>query len=198
MGLLLSTISVGWIVGIVIAVVLVIAIIAIVAWAINTRNKFVIMDEKTNEAFSTMDVYLKKRYDMIPNLVETVKGYMKHENETLTNVIAARSATNVQNLNDKVKAEGELTNALSKLMMLTENYPELKADRQFIDLQTQIKAIEVDISNARKYFNGNVKAFNTSIRVFPSNIVANMMHLEKKEFFEIAEVERENVKISFD
>ena len=189
---------VGAIVGIVVAGVLILAIVGIVAWAISTRNKFVKMEESVDEAFSTMDVYLKKRFDLIPNLVECVKGYAKHEKETLTNVIAARSATNTQNMNEKVKAEGELTNALSKLMMLQERYPELKADVQFIDLQNQLKGIEDEIAHSRKYYNGNVRNFNTSIRVFPANLIANMMKLEKKEFFEIDEASRENVKVSFD
>ncbi len=188
---------VGAIVGIVVAVVLVLIIVGIIAWAIATRNKFVTMEVKVDESFSTMDVYLKKRYDMIPNLVECVKGYVKHENETLTNVIAARSATNTNDINAKVKAEGELTNALSKLMMLTENYPNLKADVQFINLQSQIQGIEADIANARKYYNGNVKNFNTGIRLFPANIIANMMKLEKKAFFEVDEQSRENVKVQF-
>ena len=112
MALLADGLSVGAIVGIVVAGVIVLLLVGIVFWAISTRNKFVRMDENTNEAFSTMDVYLKKRFDLIPNLVETVKGYAKHEKETLTNVIAARSATNTSNVNDKIKAEGELTNAL--------------------------------------------------------------------------------------
>ena len=189
--------SIGAIVGIVIGVVLVIAIIGVIAWAISTRNKFVAMEEGVDESFSTMDVYLKKRFDLIPNLVETVKGYAKHEKETLTNVIAARSATNTQNLADKVKAEGELTNALSKLMMLQERYPDLKADRQFINLQNQLQTLETEIAHARKFYNGNVKNFNTAIRVFPANLIANHMKLEKKPFFEIDEASRENVKISF-
>ena len=189
--------STGAIVGIVVAAVLLIVVVAIVAWVISTRNKFVKMEVKVDEAFSTMDVYLKQRFDMIPNLVESVKGYVKHEKETLTNVIAARSATNVTDMNAKIKAEGELTNALSKLMMLTENYPNLKADTQFINLQAQIQGIEADIANARKYYNGNVKNFNTGIRLFPANIIANMMKLEKKEFFEVDEASRENVKVQF-
>lgn len=189
--------STGAIVGIVVAVVLLIAIVAIVAWAISTRNKFVTMEEGVNEAFSTMDVYLKKRFDLIPNLVETVKGYAKHESETLTNVIAARNATNTQNLNDKIKAEGELTNALSKLMMLSESYPDLKADRQFLNLQNELQSIETEIAHSRKYYNGNVKNYNTAIRVFPANLIANHMKLEKKTFFEIDEASRQNVKVSF-
>ena len=189
--------SVGAIVGIVVGLLVVAIIIGIVAWAISTRNKFVTMEEQVDEAFSTMDVYLKKRFDLIPNLVETVKGYAKHENETLTNVISARSATNTANVGDKIKAEGELTNALSKLMMLSERYPDLKADRQFVDLQRQLQSLETEIAHARKFYNGNVKNFNTKIRVFPSNLIANHMGLEKKMFFEISEAQRENVKVSF-
>lgn len=189
--------SVGAIVAIVIGAVLVILVIGLIAWAITARNRFVTLEVKVDEAFSTMDVYLKKRYDMIPNLVECVKGYAKHERETLQSVIEARSATNASDMNAKFKAEGELTNALSKLMMLSERYPDLKADRQFLDLQNQIRDIEAEIANARKFYNGNVKAFNTAIRLFPANIIANSMALEKKAFFETEETSRENVKVQF-
>lgn len=188
---------VGAIVGIVIAVVLVVAVIAIIAWAISTRNKFVTMEVKIDEAFSTMDVYLKKRFDLIPNLVETVKGYATHEKETLQAVIAARSATTVSDTEGKLKAEGELTNALSKLMMLSERYPDLKANTQFVNLQRELQNIEAEIANARKYYNATVKNFNTGIRVFPANLIANSMKLEKKAFFEVDEASRENVKVQF-
>ncbi len=179
---------------------IVIAVIAVIIllWYISTRNKFVRLGTACDEAFSTVDIYLKKRYDLIPNLVETVKGYTKHESETLERVIKARNSAMTATGDAKIAAENELQGTLKSLFALTEAYPELKADTSFLNLQTQLNAIEQDLSQARKYFNGTVKSYNIYLQSFPSSIVASTMKLEKRSFFEVADpVERENVRVSF-
>jgi LemA protein len=192
-------IGVGTIVGIVVAVVLVVVAITIVCWAIATHNKLIAMKNNTEEAFHNIDIYLKKRYDLIPNLVETVKGYAKHESETFTKVTEARSKVAAATTNtEKIEANAQLSQALKSFNVVMEKYPELKANANFLDLQNELKNIETTIANSRKYYNGNVKAFNTKIQVFPSSIIAGMMKLEKQPYFEIEdEEERNNVKVSF-
>ena len=173
--------------------------VIIVLWYVATYNKFVSLKVRIEEAFSTIDVYLKKRYDLIPNLVETVKGYASHERETFEAVVDARArAHDSSNVEEKIKNEGELTKALGRLMVLAENYPQLKADSQFLNLQTQLSSIEGEISQSRKYYNGVVKSFNTMIISFPSMIVAKLAKFSKAEFFIVEQEEqRENVKVSF-
>jgi LemA protein len=145
-----------------------------------------------------MDVYLKKRYDLVPNLVETVKGYAKHESTTFENVVKARNqAMGAQSLDERAQGENLLSNSLKSLFALAESYPELKANQNFLDLQGQLTRIEEDIVNARKYFNAIVREFNIAREAFPSAIVAGMMHLEKKQMFEIDAPERQNVKVQF-
>lgn len=179
----------------------VIALLAVivVVWIISARNTFVRMKNNVEEAFSTMDVCLKKRFDLIPNFVETVKGYAKHEKETLDAVISARSRITVATTDEeKVKAEGELTTTLRSLMSLTENYPELKANTNFIDLQNQLKSLENEIANSRRYYNACVKNYNIKVEIFPSNLIANWFKFEKKPLFEIEDKEeRKNVKVQF-
>ena len=173
--------------------------VLIVIWYIAVYNRFVRLKVRIEEAFSTIDVYLKKRYDLIPNLVETVKGYASHEKETFERVVEARAkAHESSNVDEKIRNEGELTKALGRLMVLAENYPELKADSQFLNLQTQLSGIEGEISQSRKYYNGVVKSFNTLIITFPSMLVAKMSGFVKAEFFTVEQEEqRENVKVSF-
>lgn len=182
----------------VIAVVLVIAI-AIVCWYIGTKNNFVRSKNKVEEAFATIDVYLKKRYDLIPNLVETVKGYAKHESETLEKVIAARNnAASATTTAEKIEANANLSNAIKSINVVAERYPELKANVNFIDLSNQLKGIESELANSRKYYNAMVKSFNTDKDIFPKSIVANRMRLEKFPYFELDSAEeRKNVKVSF-
>jgi LemA protein len=150
------------------------------------------------EAFSSMDVFMKKRYDLIPNLVETVKGYAAHEQETLEKVIQARnSAVSANNPEDVLKANNQLTAGLKSIFALAESYPDLKANEGFVNLQNQLQRIEEDISNSRLYYNGSVKVYNKEIAIFPNVILANMMGFTRKTFYEIEEVERENVTVSF-
>lgn len=146
-----------------------------------------------------MDVYLKKRYDLIPNLVETVKGYAKHESETLEKVVAARNmAQSAGTIEEKIEGEKNLTGTLKTLFAVAESYPDLKANTNFLDLQEQLKSVENDIANARKYYNGVVKQFNNKCEMFPSNILAGIFHFTRKPMFEVdAEEERKNVKVEF-
>ena len=176
--------------GIIIAIAAVAIVIILLVWFIATRNGLVVADTNVEEAFSGMDIYMKKRYDLIPNLVASVKGYAAHESETLENVIAARNAAYGANRADKesvAKAESELTSAISRLMVVAEQYPELKADAQFLDLQRQLQSIENDIAQARKYYSGSVKQYNQKVRMFPSSIVAGMSGFKTAPYFEIAD-----------
>lgn len=177
-----------------IGVIAVLAIIIIVMY-----NGFIRLKNNCEEAFATMDVYLKKRYDLIPNLVETVKGYASHEKETLERVISARNmAQGAVNMEEKAAGENALTGTLKTLFAVAENYPDLKANENFLDLQHKLNMVEEDIANSRKYYNAVIKQFNTKCEVFPSNIIASIFHFEKKPMFEVdAEEERKNVKVSF-
>lgn len=189
-------ISTGAIVGIAVAIVVVLLIILFVG----AYNSFIRLKNVVEEAWATIDVYLKKRYDLIPNLVETVKGFAKHESETLQKVIASRNiAMQASTGEAKIAAEKELTNNLKTLFnVVAESYPQLQANTNFLDLQNQLKQIENELASARKYYNGTVKTLNTKIEMFPSNLVAGMMKLKKYPYFELdSEEERKNVKVSF-
>jgi len=187
--------------GAIIAIVAAAIVVILLIWFVATRNKLVVADTNVEEAFSGMDIYMKKRYDLIPNLVEAVKGYAAHESETLENVIAARNAAYGASRADKegvAKAEGELTSALSRLMVVAEQYPNLKADAQFLDLQRQLQSIETDIAQSRKYYSGSVKQYNQLVRMFPSSIVASMSGFKTAAYFEIADdAERNAPKVDF-
>lgn len=182
------------IIGIIIAVVVILLVVAI-----GMYNSFIKLRNSCEEAFSTMDVYMKKRFDLIPNLVETVKGYAAHEKETLQNVIAARN--NLQNAStteEKLAGENALQGTLKSLFAIAEAYPDLKANTNFLDLQDQLKMIEEDIANSRKYYNAVVKQFNTKCEMFPSNIIASIFHFEKQPMFEVETAEeRKNVEVKF-
>ena len=192
----------GTIITLVIVGIVVILVIAIVAWYISTRNKFVRLKNKVEEAWASIDVYLKKRFDLVPNLVETVKGYAKHESETLEKVVAARNlAAGAKTTEEKMAASANLTGSLKTFFnAVSESYPDLKANANFLDLQNQLKQIEGSLENARLYYNGQVKTFNTQIELFPANLVVNGMgeDYKKRPYFEVdSEEERKNVKVSF-
>ncbi|MGN0748286.1 MAG: LemA family protein [Christensenellales bacterium] len=191
--------GIGAIIGGVVAGVLALLLIIFMIWIISTYNSFVRLKNNIEEAFSTMDVYLKKRYDLIPNLVETVKGYAKHEKETLEKVIAARNAcAQAGNMEDKLASEKNLSSVLKQLAVVIEKYPELKADKNFTDLQNTLKQLENEIASSRKYFNGVTKTYNTKREVFPSNIIARWFKFDKKPLFEVDNaIERKNVKVEF-
>jgi len=153
------------------------------------------LNNVTKESFSTMDIYLKKRWDLIPNLVETVKGYAKHEKKTLEKVIKLRN-TNYDNINDneKIKINQSLTKEVSQIIILAENYPNLKVNKSFIDLSNQLSKIEEDIAGSRSLYNTDVRKFNNKVEMFPSNIIAKMFNFDIKLFFGINEKEKKNVK----
>lgn len=187
---------IGGIIGIVAAVIVVLALII---WIIATRNGFVNMENQCEGAFHNIDIYLKKRYDLIPNMVNTVKGYAAHENKTLEQVIQARNtAMSAATPAEKIEANAQLTQMMHNFNRVVERYPELKANTNFLDLQNQLKAIETELANVRKYYNATVEQFNKKIRYFPGNIIANMMKLQKQPYFELDdEIERQNVKVEF-
>lgn len=173
-------------------------LLLLVIYALSTYNSLVGLNNKVKEAFSTMDVYLKKRWDLIPNIVETVKGYAKHESDTLAKVVELRnSAYDNMSDNEKIKTNEALSSGINKIMALAESYPDLKASDNFKDLSKQLTLVEDDIANSRKYYNGVVRIYNNKIEMFPSNIFAKMFGFKSKEMFEAAASERENVKVEF-
>jgi len=182
-------------------VFIVIAVIAaiIVLWGIGAYNAFVKMRNSVEEAFSTMDVYMKKRYDLIPNLVETVKGYAAHEAGTFEKVVQARNlAQQATTVEEKLATENNLTRTLRTLFAVAEAYPELKANQNFLDLQAQLQRVEEDIANSRKYYNAVVREYNTKTEQFPSNFIANMFNFTRKPMFEVeSDTERQNVQVKF-
>ena len=177
---------------------LVIGVIALlVIYVLVTYNGFVRIKNRVEEAFSTMDVYLKKRWDLIPNIVETVKGYAKHEKSTLSEVIKLRNGVyDDMSSDEKIKANQELSKGITKIMALAEQYPDLKANENFKDLSAQLTKIEDEIANSRKYYNGTVREFNDKVQMFPSNVVAMIFGYKAKTMFEANEEERKNVKVS--
>jgi len=179
---------------------IIVAIILIIAlWAIATYNSFKKLKVRIDEAFATMDVYLKKRYDLIPNLIETVKGYMSHEKDTLEAVIAARTkSVSANSVDERVDGENEISRTLGRLFALAESYPQLKADSQFNGLSASLNETEDDIAKARTYYNAVIREYNTMREIFPSMIIASYMKLLPKKYFEAGSPqERENVKVSF-
>lgn len=162
-----------------------------------TYNSLVKLSNAVKEAFSTMDVYLKKRWDLIPNIVETVKGYAKHEKSTLKEIIELRnSAYDNMTVNEKVDMNNKLSQEINRLMAISESYPDLKANENFKDLSKQLTKIEDDIANSRKYYNGTVRIFNNKVQMFPSNIVAKTLGYKEQKMFEVDVAERENIKVN--
>lgn len=172
-------------------------IILIIIYAFILYNNFVSLDNKVKEAFSTMDVYLKKRWDLIPNLVENVKGYAKYEEETLTRITKLRNTVYNEMTNDeKIINNEELSSDVSKIMALKEAYPELKANENFIDLSNKLTKIEDDIANARKYYNGTVRIYNNKVQMFPNNIFAKIFNYKTKRMFEASLEDKQNIRIN--
>jgi LemA protein len=171
----------------------------IVFYAISQYNGLVSLRRQTQNAFGQIDVQLKRRYDLIPNLVETVKGYMKHEGDTLERVIAARNrAVSATTVHDKAEAESEVRGALNGIFALSESYPDLRSNQNMLSLQEELKSTENKIAFARQYYNDVVTAYNTKIETFPSSIFANSGNFKPAELFEIEDpVQRENVRVQF-
>jgi len=180
-------------------VILVVILVAIAAWVAGTYNSLVKNRNLTQEGFSTMDVYLKKRWDLVPNLVETVKGYAKHEEGTLKELTALRAGSyDDLTPEQKIDLNTKLGTTLSKIIAVAENYPDLKANSNFMQLQGDLGKIEDDIANARKYYNGTVRNYNNQVQMFPGNLIAGMFGFTPAAMFEAAAAEREAVKVSFD
>ena len=179
--------------------IFVIVIVVVAAYAVQIYNALVRLRNQVKNAWSQIDVQLKRRHDLIPNLIETVKGYMTHERDTLENITKARSAAvDASSVADKSKAETELSGALQKFNLVVENYPDLKANTNFLALQEELTSTENKISFARQSYNDQVLFYNNKIEMFPSNILAGMFKFVKEEFFEIeVEAEREVPKVKF-
>lgn len=167
-------------------------------WLVSTYNSLVNLRNKVKDQWAQVDVLLKRRADLIPNIVETVKGYAGHEKETLEAVVNARNkAISATNQHDEMAANGELTQALGKLFALAESYPDLKANINFMDLQTNLKETEDKISFARQFYNDTVLTYQNKVEMFPSNIVASLFGFKAAEFFEATDAEKETPKVQF-
>ena len=182
---------------IVLAIVLVIVVL-IVLWLIKTYNGLVVLRNKVRDQWAQVDVLLKRRFDLIPNLVETVKGYANHESQTFEDVVAARNKfTSAPTKEAEMEAAGELNNVLNRLFALAESYPDLKANENFNKLHDQLAETEDKIAYARQFYNDAVLKYQNAIEVFPTNIVAGMFGFKPEKFFEVAEQEKEAPKVQF-
>lgn len=179
-----------------VALIVIVILVVLVAGA---YNGLVASRNRVKDQWSQIDVQLKKRADLIPNIVETVKGYAKHEKETLEDVVKARNALNTAStVEDEMKANNQITGALNKLFALSEAYPELKANENFMSLQKDLKDIEDKISYARQFYNDSVMTYNNKVQMFPTNIIANIFNFKESKFFEIEnEKDKETPKVSF-
>ncbi len=182
------------------AFIVILAVIVLVVLAvISIYNSLVRLRNQVDNGWSQIDVQLKRRHDLIPNLVETAKGYMKHERETFEAITKARSAAlGAKTVSEAAQAEGQLAEALSKFMLVVENYPELKANQNFLALQEELTSTENKIAFARQNYNDQVLFYNNRIQMFPSNVVAGMFAFTKRDFFQVdSAAERETPKVSF-
>jgi LemA protein len=181
------------------AILIVLGIIAVlVIWAVAIYNGLIRLKNRVDEAWSDIDVQLKRRYDLIPNLVNTVKGYASHEKEVFEKVTEARTrAMGAGSAADKAQAENMLSQTLKSLFAVAEAYPDLKANQNFLELQRELTDTEDKIQASRRFYNGNVRDFNTKIQVFPNNIFAGMLGFSSREFFEAEGGEKEPVKVEF-
>lgn len=181
-----------------IGLILLIIAAVILAWLIAVYNGLIRLKNRVDEAWSDIDVQLKRRYDLIPNLVSTVKGYAAHEKEVFEKVTEARArAMGAGTAQDKAQAENMLSNTLKSLFAVAEAYPDLKANQNFLELQRELTDTEDKIQASRRFYNGNVRDFNIKIEVFPNNLIAGMLKFAKREFFETAEEQKEPVKVEF-
>ena len=179
-------------------IILIVVLVLLVLYVVKTYNSLVVSRNKVRDQFSQIDVQLKKRFDLIPNLDETVKGYAKHECETLESVIQARNNyANAKTDAEKLEASKDMSRGVMNIMALAESYPDLKANTNFVDLQNQLKDVEEKISYARQFYNDSVLMYNNKVEMVPSNIVASIFGFKKESFFEADEKERENVKVKF-
>lgn len=178
-------------------IIAIIILVIIIIYFLIAYNKFVKLNNSVKEAFSTMDVYLKKRWNLIPNIVETVKGYAEHEKSTLKEIVGLRNNVDYDNLssNDKLAKNTEMSKKITKLMALAESYPDLKANENFLSLSAELSSIEDEIAQSRKYYNAVVRDFNNKVEMIPSNIIAKILGYKTKDMFMAEENERKSVKV---
>lgn len=181
-----------------VVIAIIVVLVLLILYVISTYNGLVSLRNKKDDQWSQIDVQLKRRADLIPNLVEIVKGYAKHESETLEKVIEARNTyMSAKTPEEEMKASGEVTQALNKLLALSEAYPELKANQNFLGLQEDVSDTEDKISYARQFYNDSVLTYNNKVQMFPSDIIAGMFNFTKASFFEVSDSDKEAPKISF-
>lgn len=180
-------------------IIVLVVIVLLVGWLVGMYNGLVGLRNRVKNAWSQIDVQLKRRHDLIPNLVETAKGYVKHERETLENITKARArAMEAGSVGEKSRAEADLSGALGRFMLVVENYPDLKANQNFLALQEELTSTENKIAFARQNYNDSVLFYNNKIQMFPSNIIANVFNFVREEFFELEEASEKAVpKVSF-
>lgn len=180
-------------------IIFIVIVLVVILSVIVMYNDLVRLRNKVKDAWSQIDVQLQRRFDLIPNLVESVKGYMNHEKETLTKVTELRSSwANATTINEKVELENQLTSALKTIMAVSENYPELKANQNFSELQEELRSTENKISYSRQFYNDTVTMYNTKLEVIPTNIVASVFNFKAEELFKTdSEEARQNVKVDF-
>ena len=172
-------------------------IVILLIYILITYNSFINSRNLVKEAFSTMDIYLKKRWDLIPNLIEVVKGYSKYENETLTKITSLRSSSYDElTMDNKIDINEELSKCLSNIFAVSENYPELKANELYTNLSNNLISIEDEIANSRKYYNGTVRNFNNKIQMFPNNLLAKLFRFKEFKMFEANAEEKNNVGVN--
>lgn len=182
----------------IVLIVIGVVVLLFILFIIGAYNSLVTLRNRVSDQWSQIDVQLKRRADLVPNLVETVKGYASHERETLDEVISARNKFQSANTPEaEMQASGDLTKALSRLMVLSEAYPDLKANQNFLQLQGDLNGIEEKIAYARQFYNDSALTYKNKVEMFPSNIIAGMFHFESKPFFEIDEASKEAPKVSF-
>lgn len=176
---------------------IIIGIIVLLAiYVFTTYNSLVKTNNIVKEAFSTMDIYLKKRWDLVPNLVEVIKEYAKYEKDVFSEITLIRTNSyEKMSIDNKININEKLTDEISKIMVISENYPELKASENFLQLSKELTQIEDEIANSRKYYNGTVRILNTKIQMFPSNIVAGLFGFKQANMFEINAKEKNNIKV---
>ena len=184
--------------GLIILIVVIVLVLLVAGFVIGNYNTLVSLRNRVKDQASQIDIQLKRRFDLIPNLMETVKGYMKHEKETLEDIVKARNTfQKADSLEGEMKADNELTKAVTKLFALAEAYPELKANENFTQLQTELSETEDKVATARQFYSDTVMIYNNKIQMFPSNIIANMFGFKEEKYFEAQAEERENVKVKF-
>lgn len=177
------------------AIIILVVVVLLIVWLISLYNNLVRLRNNRENAFANIDVQLKQRYDLVPQLVSTVKGYAAHEKEVLTKVTEARSAAmNAQSIDDKIKADNLLTSALQGLKVSLEAYPELKANQNFLQLQTEIADIENKLAAVRRFFNSATREYNNAVQTFPGNLIAGMFGFRKETMYEVAADQRAAVE----